>query len=253
MKPEAHHDMKIAGSSASFSRAIADGTLTQLEWLDLCANELELDGIVFDTAHFPRTDDDYLAQLKKLATDLGLTVAALAAHDVFSPTGERHFTTALALGSPLVVAAAPAAPEDPSAWGAFTAVAHERASLAKRLNITLSVRNAEHTLCANAADLRRLAKDVDSAWLRYALAPLTAGSDASSLLPKTTIAFASLDAITQFATPSDDRANTLIHTLSRFRGFIVIDSADATAPREAYHHAIERFRTLRSAALTTQA
>jgi hypothetical protein len=244
--------MKIACSSASFSRAIADGTLTQLEWLDLCANELELDGIVFDAAHFPRTDDDYLAQLKKLAADLGLTVAALAADDVFSATGERHFTTAVALGAPLLVAPALPAVEDPGAWGAFTAVAHDRASLAKRLNITLSVRNAERTLCTNAADLRRLAKDVDSAWLRYALAPLTAGPDAGALLPKTAIAVASLDAIAQFATSADDRANSLIHTLSRFRGFIVLDSIDTTAPRDAYHHALDRFTTLRSAALTTQ-
>jgi len=245
--------MKIACSSASFSRALADGTLTQLEWLDLCANELELDGIVFDAAHFPRTDDDYLAQLKKLATDLGLTVAALAADDVFSPAGERHFTTALALGSPLVVSPAPPASEDAAAWGAFTAVAHDRASLAKRLNITLSIRNAEATSCSNAADLRRLAKDVDSAWVRYALAPLTAGPEGPSLLPKTTIAIASLDAITGFATPGDERAKTLIQTLARFRGFTVLDSTDATAPRDAYHHAIDRFTALRGAALTTQA
>ncbi|MBD5634860.1 MAG: hypothetical protein IAI49_10310, partial [Candidatus Eremiobacteraeota bacterium] len=73
--------MKIACSSASFAQEIRRGDLTQLDWLDLCANELELDGVVFDADHFPRTDADYLAQMKKAAADLGLTVAALAAGD----------------------------------------------------------------------------------------------------------------------------------------------------------------------------
>ena len=67
--------MKIACSTASFERALAEKSLTQLEWLDLCANELEVEGVVFDARHFLRTDDEYLAQLKKLCVDVGLTVA----------------------------------------------------------------------------------------------------------------------------------------------------------------------------------
>jgi len=58
---------------------LARGELTQLEWLDLCASELDLDGVLFDTRHFARTDADYLAQLKKTAVDLGLTVTGLVA------------------------------------------------------------------------------------------------------------------------------------------------------------------------------
>jgi hypothetical protein len=41
--------MKIACSSASFAHEIRRGELTLLEWLDIVANELELDGVVFDT------------------------------------------------------------------------------------------------------------------------------------------------------------------------------------------------------------
>lgn len=244
--------MKIACSSASFARAIADGTLTQLEWLDLCANELEIDGVVFDIAQFPRTDDEYLAQLKKVTTDLGLSVAALAADDVFSTAGDDRFAIAFTLGAPLVVACAPAAADDPTAWGAFADVTRARTSTAKRLNVTLAVRNAEHTLCTNAADLRRLAKDVDSAWLRYAIDPLAAGAlaDAESVLPKTVIASTALKAIVQFATSADDRAPALIRALARFRGFITLDNADPAAPRDAHHDAIDRFKALRTAALT---
>ena len=79
--------MKIAVSSAAFAAAFTAGTTTQLEWLDACANELEVDGVVFALADFPRTDAEYLAQLKKSATDLGLTVAGRRALDVGASTG----------------------------------------------------------------------------------------------------------------------------------------------------------------------
>src|SRR5579863_9211938 len=70
--------MKLACASSSFHRDIERGELTQLEFLDLCARELACDGVVLDVRHFPRTDDDYLAQIKKMATDRGLSIAALA-------------------------------------------------------------------------------------------------------------------------------------------------------------------------------
>ncbi|MGH8163526.1 MAG: hypothetical protein ACREP1_04245, partial [Rhodanobacteraceae bacterium] len=69
--------MKLACSSTAFDRELRDGDLTQLEWIDRCARELAADGLVFDVAHFPRTDADYLAQVKKMCADLGLTVAAV--------------------------------------------------------------------------------------------------------------------------------------------------------------------------------
>jgi len=243
--------MKVATSSASFARPLADGTLTQLEWLDLCANELELDGVVFDAAHFPRTDDEYLAQLKKTCADLGLTVAALATEAfASSDAGDGAFATALALGAPLIVASPPRSDEDPSSWGRFTDRARETAAAAKRHNVTLAVRNAAGTLCPAIADLRRLGKDVDSAWLRFALDPLAAGAgDPAATLEKTAIASTALDAIGSFAGDADDRAPTLIRALARFRGFVVLDSADAAAPRDAYHAAVARFTALRATAL----
>ena len=70
--------MKLACASGLLHRAIEHGELTQLEFLDLCARELACDGVVLDVRHFPRTDDDYLAQVKKMAADRGLTIAALA-------------------------------------------------------------------------------------------------------------------------------------------------------------------------------
>ena len=231
------------------------GTLTHLEWLDLCANELELDGIVFNAGDLPREDADYLAQLKKLAADLGLSVAAVEAHDAFGDDAQRSLGVALALGAPLLVMRAPAQREDPSAWGEFADAVKTAAGLAKQANVTLALRNAPGTLCTSVADCKRLAKDVDSAWLRYALASdaFGASDDARDLLSKSVIAMHALSQPERFATQDDAEARALIGSLARFRGFIVLEADTGDAPHDAYHRAVERFAALRERALLTSA
>jgi hypothetical protein len=241
--------MKVAISSASFGSVFARGELTQLEWLDLCANELEADGIVFDSAHFPREDDEYLAQVKKCSVDLGLTIAAVAADGVLESDGARWLDVAATLGAPLLIAHAPSTSGDPAAWGRFTEALQARAKDAKRVNVTLALRNAPGTLCVDVTDLARATKDVDSAWVRYAL-------DARSLgelraLARTVIAVHTIGDVDRFATDGDEDAATLVRGLARFRGFIVLDAATAQTPvRGAYHRAVERFGTLRAARLS---
>jgi len=55
--------MRIAVSSSTFRRPLAAGELTQLEWLERCASQLDADGVLADLADFPRTDLEYTAQL----------------------------------------------------------------------------------------------------------------------------------------------------------------------------------------------
>lgn len=249
--------VKIATSSSSFARAIAARELTQLEWLDICANELEADAVVFESAHFPRTDDDYLAQLKKLAVDLGLAVAAISVDGLFAEGGERWLEVAQNLGAPLAIAPAPRASEDPEAWGAFADAVKLRSRDAKRRNVTLAVPNARESLCSSTADLKRIAKDVDSAWLRFALDPVAAGAsdDTSSLLGKSVIARVAIGDIERFATADDRVARGLIGDLARFRGCVLVEveSAVALPTRDAFHHALRRFAELRAHALATPA
>ena len=246
--------MKIATSSTAFAGALREGTLTHLEWLDLCANELEADGVVFAAGDLPRDDAEYLAQLKKLAADLCLTVAALEADAVLSSETERWLNVAAALGAPLVIARAPVARDDSAAWSAFVDGVREAAGAAKRRNITLALRNAPQTLCASVADSKRLAKDVDSAWLRYALASADFGStdDARSLLAKTAIATHRISNLRTFATEADGEAEQLVMTLARFRGFVVLEH-DASDVRAHYHDAVERFASVRERALANSA
>lgn len=247
--------MKVACSSATFARPIAAGDLTQLEWLDACANELEVDGVVFDLAQFPRTDGEYLAQLKKQATDLGLTVAGLSAADAFGPGGDALVELAATVGAPLLIGRAPAAGDDPAAWGSFADDVKERSRAAKRANVTLAARNAPGTLCATSADLKRLAKDVDSAWLRFALdvAAFGAADPPAALLTKSVIATHAIGDVASFAAAGDSEAPRVIAALARFRGFLVLETRDAPEPRDAYHLAVERFAAERANALRRSA
>jgi hypothetical protein len=237
--------MKIASSSASFARMLARGELTQLEWLDLCASELDLDGVLFDTRHFARTDADYLAQLKKTAVDLGLAVAGLVAPDLPS-AGEAPFEIALALGAPIVVADAPPAADDPAAWSAFTAALKPAVNVGKRLNVTVAVRNGSSTLCASAADCKRLAKDVDSAWLRFATDATAFGAldKIEELATKTVLATHAIENLETFARDDDAEARRLLDALRGFRGFVAVDRGDADGERDTFHRAIGRLRGL---------
>ncbi len=240
--------MKIATSSASFSPAFGR-TLTQLEWLDICANELEVDGIVFDVHDFPRDDAEYLAQLKKAAADLGLTVAALAVGE--APDTERHLSNAVALGAPLLLVHAPNSAARPEAWADFTAATKATAAQAKRCNVTLALRAVAGTLCENAADCSRLAKDIDSAWLRFAFDPRTsADAHGTAFLAKSVIAIHTIADIDNFATHADAESAGAIAALSHFRGFVVLEHAVDLSDRNAYHHAVARFTAQRARELT---
>src|ERR1700722_20880047 len=109
--------MKLACASSALGREVESVELTQLEFLDLCARELGCDGVVLDVRHFPRSDDDYLAQIKKMAPDWGLSIAALSDPSLFCSEPE-HVTKVLSdaacLGAPVV--AAPLALQTECSW-----------------------------------------------------------------------------------------------------------------------------------------
>ncbi len=243
--------MKIACSSASFADEIAAGRLTQLEWLDVCANELEVDGVVFDAEQFPRWDAEYLAQLRKVCADLGLTVAGLAAETLAETSTAERLEAAGALGAPLLLARAPGASADPEAWGRFADAAKAASRQAKAANVTLALRNHAGTLCESGADLKRIAKDVDSAWLRFApeLDALPA-DEAAALLSKSVIALYAIAEIRTFAENGDAAAARALGLLQRFRGFVLLERADRSGSRDAYHAATARFQALRARALS---
>lgn len=226
--------MKVACCSTAFDEQFRTERLTQLEWIDACAHDLAADGLVFDVRHFPRTDTDYLAQVKKMAADLGLTVAALR-HDGLFDADQAHvdraLETALALGAPLL--SAPLPPETALSWAQVLERLGSATSAAKHHNVTLAVRNAPHTFAASSHDLKRVSKEADSAWLRYGpdFGRLDAGSDPAALLGKTVLVWATLD----------EAPGTGL--LAQYRGFVALDALAGDASVADMQNAFRRWRT----------
>lgn len=223
--------MKLACSSGSLHHEIERGELTQLEFLDLCARELFCDGVVLDVRHFPRTDVDYLAQVKKMAADRGLTIAALFDASFFAANAaamEQVLALAVTLGAPLVAAAL--AREIECSWSDQLERIGTATSLAKASNVTLALRNAPQTFASTTHDCKRVAKEADSAWLRFGPEParFDAASDPRALAPNTVLLWSD-------SADSERAVVATIDAFAEFRGHLVLDEAhgDATPPQLA--------------------
>jgi sugar phosphate isomerase/epimerase len=228
--------MKLSCTSGACAQTFDRGDLTQLEFLDRAARELECDGVVLDERHFPRTDGDYLAQVKKMAADLGLDIAAVAS-DTFFADGEAGMerTLACALGVGAALVAGRLAAETALSWGEQSERLGIATRLAKRANVTLAVRNAPGTFAATPADCKRVAKESDSAWLRFGLDPAAfdPAEDPSPLLAKRVLTWAPLGA-------EPDPAGIGI------TGYLALDRADGTASLEDMQKAMRAWRIARA-------
>jgi hypothetical protein len=235
---EATTSMKLACASSSLHRDIERGELTQLEFLDLCARELACDGVVLDVRHFPRSDDDYLAQVKKMAADRGITIAALTDAAFFTATPERMdeiLAWAVTLGAPLV--AAPLAREVDASWSEQLGRLGIATSLAKKRNVTLALRNAPGTFAATTHDCKRTAKEADSAWLRFGPEParLDAASDPQLLAANAVLLWSDL-------TASEADTSRLLAVFTSFRGHLALDESSGAATAAGLAAAVERLR-----------
>jgi sugar phosphate isomerase/epimerase len=206
--------MKLSCASTAFAHAFDRGDVTQLEFLEKCAREFAFDGVVLDVRHFPRTDGDYLAQIKKMAADLGLDVAAVRDDAFFAAADvERDATLAIALatGAPLI--AAPLQAETACSWSAQLERLSAATSAAKKANVTLALRNAPGTFGASAHDFKHAGKEADSAWLRFGPEPaLLDAADDAIMLAKTVLLWE--DAARPFARRD---------AYAAFRGHLVLD------------------------------
>jgi hypothetical protein len=230
--------MKLACSSTAFDRLLQTGDLTQLEWLDLCAHELAADGIVVDLRHFPRSDTDYLAQVKKMAVDLGLTMSAVRSDAFFTSDEtamERAFEIAQALGAPLLCAPMPR--ETEAAWGDTLQRLSTATALAKRCNVTIALRNAAETFAAGTRDMKRVAKEADSAWLRFGpeIAAFDAASEPASVLDRSVLAWHDIH--------RGQSAREDARLLENFLGFVVLDAGDGCATAAEMENAVRQWRS----------
>jgi hypothetical protein len=227
--------VRIAVSSSTFRRPLAAGSLTQLEWLERCASELGVDGVLADVSDFPRRDAEYVAQLRKVAIDLGLVAFGIDAErflDLGAPDEARRLVLTLAsdFGVAVVRTRLPA-PGDvpPATFVEAVGVARTLSRAAKAANVTVLVAEAAGTLGPDLAGVKRFLKDVDSAWLRACPSALTGAAGPRDRYP----AFS--------ATPDDD-AGAVASAASR--AWVILDAA---ASDRAWEEAADSVTSLRTA------
>jgi hypothetical protein len=231
--------MKLACASGALHSSFVRGDLTQLEFIDLCAHELACDGVVLDERHFPRTDDDYLAQIKKMAADRGLSVAGVAGAAFFrSPehTMREVLGRAVALGAPLVTGELAREIECP--WTEQLERLNVATSLAKEANVTLAVRNAPGTFAATTHDCKRVVKEADSAWLRFGPEPraFDAASDPAQLAANCVLLWSNVGDETERS------IGDVIHGFSAFRGHLTLDEPSGEATVADVRTAVRSWR-----------
>ncbi len=249
--------MKVCCSSHSYARALAAGDLTQLEWVDLCANELMLDGVEFVRSHFPRIDTEYVAQLKKLCADRCLTVASFD-HDVPFEAGDadahvgkltHSFEIAAGLGSPLVrIHIAPVEAAPVLAWRELIRGLGAACIQAKLYNITFALEPDAASPVATPSDVKRALKECDSAWLRLALSiPLLGGArrdEWSDALDATVLIVAPMAQLDTFGADEsvDYLAALTLLWQRRFRGFLSVQYRGEEPERDAVARAVAWLR-----------
>ncbi|MDQ6941028.1 MAG: hypothetical protein M3169_00745 [Candidatus Eremiobacteraeota bacterium] len=227
--------MRIAVSSSTFRRPLEAGELTQLEWVERCASELGADGVVTALTDFPRFDDEYVAQLRKVAIDLGIVPFGIDAPRLLEPATdpsvlERAVAAAKGFGA-AVIRTAPPAPGDvpPATFVETVRTAKVVSAAAKAANITVVVTTAPGTIAENLGALRHLLKDADSAWLR---ACPTALLDPAELGSK--------DRFPTFVTtPVDDPATVAARTS---RAWVILDAVATDGPWGLVRDAITALR-----------
>ncbi|HEV3086250.1 MAG TPA: hypothetical protein VGX96_03410 [Candidatus Elarobacter sp.] len=224
--------MRIAVSSSTFRRPLSAGELTQLEWVERCASVLGADGVLADVADFPRTDAEYVAQLRKVAVDLGLVPLGLDAAGLIDPAAasrDEVLGLACGFGAMFVRTTLPAPGEVPPATFVETVAAAKALSrAAKQVNVTILVAPAPGTIGEDLAGVKHLIKDVDSAWLRACPSALI---DPASIGPK--------DRYPAFAATSADDPAAVARSASR--SWVILDAA-ASDPWAAAGSAIAALR-----------
>jgi hypothetical protein len=226
--------VRIGVSSSSFRRPLAAGDLTQLEWVERAATGLGVDGILTDISDFPRLDREYVAQLRKIAVDLGIVPFGIDApallDDGVQPDDMTTLSVAREFGA-LVVRMVLPAPGDvpPAAFAAAVARTKAACRLAKTANVTLIVPAQEGTLGPDEAAVQHLLKDVDSAWIRACPQALDerAVRSARERFPA------------HCADLGDDPARVVAATGN---GWLILDAHAPEAPWEAFARAIDALR-----------
>jgi sugar phosphate isomerase/epimerase len=180
--------MKLGCSSWSYHQAISEGRLDQLQWLRLCAEELELDGVELLDLHFPDTGLPYLRDLRRRAGELHLTISCVSVSNDFGRTSSeargaevekvrRWLDIAHFLGAPVLRVFAGWLPPGEreaerrqSLWPEVVACLRESAAAAADLGVVLGLENHDRRgFVSRPEEIERCLREAASPWLRLCL------------------------------------------------------------------------------------
>jgi sugar phosphate isomerase/epimerase len=274
--------VKLGCSSWSYHAAFRAGRIDQREWLRLCAEEMELDGVELVDLHFPTTDPVYLRDLKKLCVDLHLTIGGIAVSNDFGPEDRRALEVskvrqwcdvAAYLGAPIVRVFAGWVPpvraeqnqgrilglvrrvlgqpklDERRLWSDVTWSLRQCADYAAERGVVVALQNNRSDgIVGTPSQLAQCVHDIGSPWLRICLDPAdlanTAGIDVS--LSQVVQVHARMRDV------GDDGSDRGIHwpellrllRLGRYRGFLLLDYEGVEAPQTAVPRAARYLRGL---------
>jgi sugar phosphate isomerase/epimerase len=179
--------VKLGCSSWSYHAAIRAGRLDQLEWLRLCAEELELDGVELLDLHFPSLDRDYLRDVKRRCAELQLTVSCASVSNDFGLADaearakqvervNQWVDVAAFLGAPVLRVFSGWLPRDAAleskerCWPPMIDGLRRCADYAAQQGVMLGLENHNgRGLTGTADEVERCLREVASPWLRLNL------------------------------------------------------------------------------------
>jgi sugar phosphate isomerase/epimerase len=272
--------MKLGCSSRAYDAAFRAGTLALQDWLRLCAEELELDGVEIADVHLP-ADAARLREVKKLCTDLGLTLAGIAVTNKIG-AGERRGTemdeaeqwcdVAAYLGAPILrvtVGMSLATPEDGTgrvvgllrrvfgerqpdrrrAWSDAAWALRRCADHAAERGVVVALENdSAGGIAATPGQLLQCLHDVGSPWLRLCVEPasLEAFPGTDTTLPYAVQARALLRDVRDDGSDASAHWPSIVRMLrlGGYRGFLLVDYSGAEDPRAVVPRAARHMRGL---------
>lgn len=175
--------MKIGLCSWSYNRSLASGKISFEQMLEICANELKIEGIDIIAELLPKSDKNYLIHIKKLCTDLQLAISSLSPGNDFGKTDKKDRDTevvkinnwldcAYILGAPVlrIFSGFPGKENIEKLWPEMVKCIRECEKKAKDLGITLVIEpHNDGGFLPTAVDTLRLINEINSPWVKINL------------------------------------------------------------------------------------
>lgn len=174
--------MKLGSNIWSFHKAVNAGKLNQIEWLKICREELDHDGVEILDFGTPEVTESYLKKLKKLTTDLYLDIYAVSCGSNFGKSTQKErkeqveyvkkwIDIGYFLGAPVVrYFAGHPADDFKKMWREMVKCTSSCVKYAQGKGIVLAVENHNHNgFIQTSKDVLRLSKEVKSLYLRLCL------------------------------------------------------------------------------------